>query len=273
MRLDSKIVELGLAKSREKAKHLINAGFVFVSEVQIQKVSFEVDDELIKIVGEDNPYVARGGLKLHKAISKFNINLKDKIAMDVGASTGGFTDCMLKFGAQKVYAIDVGHGQLDEELRCDNRVINLEKTNIRNLAKELIPDQIDFCTVDVSFISLTLVIPEVLPFLKDNGEMICLIKPQFEAGRENIGKKGIIKDSKIHKEVLDKIVKFVIDCGLEIINLDFSPIKGGDGNIEFLIYLRKNIYLNQKLPDIDEVIYNANDEYRINHFTTHLEQG
>jgi 23S rRNA (cytidine1920-2'-O)/16S rRNA (cytidine1409-2'-O)-methyltransferase len=262
LRLDSKIVALGLVKSREKAKRLINSGFVFVNDVQIQKTSIEVNDETIKIVGDDNPYVARGGLKLEKAIKKFNINLNNKIAMDVGASTGGFTDCMLQFGAKKVYAIDVGFGQLDEKLINDKRVINLEKTNIRSLTKDIIPNPVDFCSVDVSFISLTLVIPTIHSFLKDNGELVCLIKPQFEAGRANIGKRGIIKDNKIHKLVLNKICQYMIDYGYEIINLDFSPIKGGDGNIEFLIYLRKNVYLNQVLPNIDEITQNANNEWQ-----------
>ncbi len=257
MRLDSKIVELGLAKSREKAKQLITSGFVFVDDVMIQKPSTDVQEESVRIIGSDHPYVARGGLKLEKAIKDFHIDLHDKIAMDVGASTGGFTDCMLQFGAKLVYAIDVGFGQLDEKLIDDKRVVNLEKTNIRYLPKESIPEPIDFCTIDVSFISLLLVIPSILLFLKENAEMVCLIKPQFEAGKENVGKKGIVKDRKIHQMVLKKICQFVIDNGFTIVNLDHSPIKGGDGNIEFLIYLRKNNDQNQSMPNLDEILTNS----------------
>lgn len=240
-RLDNLLVELNIVPSREKAKTLIMAGLVYVDNQKCDKAgSLYPLNSKIEVRGKAIPFVSRGGLKLDKAIKVFNINLTDKICMDIGASTGGFTDCMLQNGALKVYAVDVGYGQLDWKLRNDNRVINLERTNIRYLEDDKIEDELDFFSIDVSFISLKLCLPVARKFLNKTGKAVCLIKPQFEAGRESVGKKGVVRDPKVHIKVINDIKKFALNNGFNILNLDFSPIKGPQGNIEYLILLEKS---------------------------------
>lgn len=240
-RLDVLLVEKGLFESREQAKRSIMAGEIFVDGRRIDKAGENVDVELpIEYKGSKMPYVSRGGYKLEKAIKSFGINLNDTICMDIGASTGGFTDCMLQNGAKKVYAIDVGYGQFAWKLRVDERVVCLERTNVRYATAEQVPDACDFASIDVSFISLTTIMPAVCSLLKENGEIMALIKPQFEAGKGKVGKKGVVREPEIHKEVIEKIVNYSLNNNLEILNIDFSPIKGPEGNIEYLIYLRKS---------------------------------
>lgn len=237
-RLDILVTERGLAPSREKAKAFIMAGEVMVNG--------EISDKAGQLIAEDceievkssAKYVSRGGLKLEKAMGKYGLNLHGKVCMDIGASTGGFTDCMLQNGATKVYAVDVGYGQLAWKLRTDDRVINMERTNARYLEPGQVSG-IDFCSVDVAFISLTIVLPVVYNLLNDNGEAVALIKPQFEAGKENVGKKGVVRDPAIHYEVIKKITDFCENQGFIILDVDFSPIKGPEGNIEYLCYIKK----------------------------------
>jgi len=237
-RLDIVLTKRNLFDSREKAKRAIMAGVVFVDNIKIDKPGTLIpDDAEIEIKGNPLPYVSRGGLKLEKALKEFNILLHNKTALDIGASTGGFTDCMLQNGVRKVFAIDVGYGQLAWSLRQDPRVIPMDRTNIRYVKKNDIGEEVDFASIDVSFISLTLVLPVVKNLVKPSGEIVCLIKPQFEAGREHVGKKGIIKDEKVHKDVLQKILSFSLQTGFDIKGLTFSPIKGPEGNIEYLAYL------------------------------------
>lgn len=239
-RLDAVIVEKGFAQSRERAKALIMSGVVFVDGQRVDKAGATVTDEAsIEVKGSDLKYVSRGGLKLEKAMQNFPLQLEDKICMDIGASTGGFTDCMLQNGAIKVYAVDVGYGQLAWKLRCDDRVINLERTNIRYITDEQVPDKVDFASVDVSFISLKLVLPVAREFLSDNGEMVCLIKPQFEAGREKVGKKGVVRDKQVHIEVVENIITFALESKFDVKGLTFSPVKGPEGNIEYLLHIQK----------------------------------
>ena len=239
-RLDSLIFELGLAESREKAKAVIMAGSVYVENQKSDKPGTMLPvTAKIEVRGE-MPYVSRGGLKLEKAIASFPISLRGKVCMDIGASTGGFTDCMLQNGAAKVYAIDVGYGQLAWKLRTDERVVNLERTNVRYLTKEQVPEPVDFFSVDVSFISLCLVLPVAREFMEENAQAVCLIKPQFEAGRGKVGKKGVVRDQAVHAEVIEKICDFVLSHGFSVLGLTFSPVKGPEGNIEYLIYLQKS---------------------------------
>lgn len=240
-RLDILVFEKGLAESREKAKAVIMAGQVYVDNQKADKCGTSYDESVeIEVRGSVLPYVSRGGLKLEKAIDNFDLNLKDKTTMDIGASTGGFTDCMLQNGAKKVYSIDVGYGQLAWKLRTDDRVVNLERTNMRKVTREQVPDDIDFFSVDVSFISLRLILPVARQLMAENAEAVCLIKPQFEAGREKVGKKGVVRDPAVHAEVVQGIYDFVLQNGFDVLNLDFSPIKGPEGNIEYLIHLRKS---------------------------------
>ena len=241
-RLDVLLVKGGFAESREKAKAIIMSGNVFVNNNREDKAGQTFDEKaIIEVRGNTLKYVSRGGLKLEKAMANFEVSIDGKICMDVGASTGGFTDCMLQNGAVKVYSIDVGHGQLAWKLRQDERVVCMEKTNIRYVTNEDIPDLIDFSSIDVSFISLTKVLGPVRNLLADNGQVVCLIKPQFEAGREKVGKKGVVRDKKVHIEVIEMVVEFAKSIGFNVLNLDFSPIKGPEGNIEYLIMLdRKN---------------------------------
>lgn len=243
-RLDLLLTEKGFAPSREKAKALIMAGDVLVNGDRADKAG-ELYSETakIEIIGNQLRYVSRGGLKLEKAMQAFSLDLTGKTCMDIGASTGGFSDCMLQNGAVKVYAIDVGYGQLAWSLRTDDRVVNLERTNVRYLTQEQVPDAIDFASVDVSFISLTLVLPVLQKFLKPDGEAVCLVKPQFEAGKGKVGKKGVVREPEIHLEVLNKIFGFCNRSGLCVKHIDFSPIKGPEGNIEYLFHI-----VNQNVP-------------------------
>ncbi len=240
-RLDSAVFELGFAESREKAKALIMAGQVYLNGQKELKAGANVKaDDAVEVRGEKMPFVSRGGYKLDKAVKAFSLDLNDKICMDVGASTGGFTDCMLINGAVKVYAVDVGYGQLAWKLRSDKRVVNLERTNFRYVTRELIPDEIDFSSVDVSFISLKLILPVLYNLLSAHGEAVCLVKPQFEAGREKIGKKGVVRDRQVHTEVINNCLFYAKENGFYIKGLDFSPVKGPEGNIEYLMYITKN---------------------------------
>ena len=241
-RLDVLLVKKGLAPSREKAKAVIMSGSVYVDGQKEDKAGSVFDEESaqIEVRGHALPYVSRGGLKLEKALKVFPITLTDKIGMDIGASTGGFTDCMLQNGAAKVYSVDVGYGQLDWKLRQDDRVVCMEKTNFRYMTPEDIPDVLDFASVDVSFISLDKILTPAYALLKDQGEMVALIKPQFEAGREKVGKKGVVRDPKVHEEVISRIVRHADEVSFEVLDLSYSPIRGPEGNIEYLIHLRKN---------------------------------
>ena len=240
-RLDILIYEKGFTDSREKAKAIIMAGQVYVDNQKADKCGQTYDENAnIEVRGTALKYVSRGGLKLEKAMKHFGITLDGKVCMDIGASTGGFTDCMLQNGASKVYAVDVGYGQFAWKLRQDERVVCMEKTNIRYVTPEQIDDALDFASVDVSFISLTKVLIPARALLKDAGQMVCLIKPQFEAGREKVGKKGVVRDKKVHEEVIEKVVGFALENGFSIHNLEYSPIKGPEGNIEYLVYIEKS---------------------------------
>ena len=240
-RLDILVYEKGFTDSREKAKAIIMAGQVYVDNQKADKCGTTYDENAnIEVRGNVQKYVSRGGLKLEKAINNFDFDLKDKITMDIGASTGGFTDCMLQNGAKKVYSIDVGYGQLAWKLRTDERVVNLERTNMRKVTREQVPDEIDFFSVDVSFISLKLILPVARELMAKDAQAVCLIKPQFEAGREKVGKKGVVRDPQVHIEVVENIYNFCLDNGFDVLNLDFSPIKGPEGNIEYLIHIRKS---------------------------------
>lgn len=241
-RLDVLLVKKGLASSREKAKAVIMAGSVYVDGQKEDKAGSVFDEESaqIEVRGHALPYVSRGGLKLEKALKVFPITLTGKICMDIGASTGGFTDCMLQNGAAKVYSVDVGYGQLDWKLRQDDRVVCMEKTNFRYMTPEDIPDVLDFASVDVSFISLDKILTPAYALLKEQGEMVALIKPQFEAGREKVGKKGVVRDPKVHEEVISRIVRHADEVSFEVLDLSYSPIRGPEGNIEYLIHLKKN---------------------------------
>ncbi len=240
-RLDVLVFEKGFVDSREKAKAVIMAGLVYVDNQKADKCGSTYDEDAkLEVRGPALKYVSRGGLKLEKAMEVFPITLEGNICMDIGASTGGFTDCMLQNGASKVYSIDVGYGQLAWKLRQDERVVNLERTNFRKVTNEQVPDTIDFFSVDVSFISLKLILPVARPLLKENGEAVCLIKPQFEAGREKVGKKGVVRDVSVHEEVIETIRDFCLESGYDVMGLDFSPVKGPEGNIEYLIHIRKS---------------------------------
>lgn len=259
-RIDILMVEKGLVSSRERAQAEIMAGNVFVNGQRADKAGEKYNVQVnVEVRGEAIPYVSRGGLKLEKALASFNINLDGKVCIDIGASTGGFTDCMLKNGAQKVYAIDVGYGQLAWKLRQDSRVVCMDRTNIRYVKPENIGEPADFASIDVSFISLIKVLPAVKQLLKENGEIVCLVKPQFEAGREKVGKKGVVRDKETHEEVLRKVIDFSIKEGFSIVNLDYSPIKGPEGNIEYLLYLSKEVQniSSEKGSLIDEVVDKA----------------
>ncbi len=240
LRLDVAVFERGYAETREKAKAMIMAGSVYLNGQKALKGGVTIKEtDVIEVRGAVNPFVSRGGLKLDKAMKSFGLDLNDCICMDIGASTGGFTDCMLTNGAKRVYAIDVGYGQLAWKLRCDERVVNLERTNFRYVTREQVPDEIDFASVDVSFISLKLILPVMHTLLKDGGQSVCLIKPQFEAGKENIGKKGVVRDKGVHEAVVENITSFAAENGFKVLGVDFSPIKGPEGNIEYLMYIEK----------------------------------
>lgn len=240
-RLDILLVNRGLAASREKAKAMIMEGIVYVEGQKEDKAGTLFDTEAsIEVRGQTLPYVSRGGLKLEKSMKSFGLCLDGKVCIDVGASTGGFTDCMLQNGAVKVYAIDVGRGQLDWKLRNDPRVICMEKTNIRYVTPQDIGEEAAFISIDVSFISLTKVLGPVKALLKPDGQVVCLVKPQFEAGREKVGKKGVVREPEVHEEVIRKVIDWAVALGFEILHLDFSPIKGPEGNIEYLLHLQNH---------------------------------
>lgn len=256
-RLDVLLVKKNLAESREKAKAVIMSGIVYVDGQKEDKAgSMFEDTALVEVRGSTLKYVSRGGLKLEKAMEQFGVGLSGKVCMDVGASTGGFTDCMLQNGAKKVYSVDVGHGQLAWKLRNDERVVCMEKTNIRYVTPEEIPERIQFVSIDVSFISLTKVLGPVQALMEPEGDVVCLIKPQFEAGREKVGKKGVVRDPAVHLEVIQMVASFAGSIGLEALHLDFSPIKGPEGNIEYLLHLKNHpggFYDNSGIPDKETV--------------------
>ncbi len=263
-RLDVLLVKRNLAESREKAKAIIMSGNVFVNGQREDKAGTTFDTEknavLIEIKGNTLPYVSRGGLKLEKAMNQFDVNVQDKVCMDIGASTGGFTDCMLQNGAKKVFAVDVGHGQLAWKLRQDERVICMEKTNIKYVTLEDIGEPLDFASVDVSFISLTKVLLPAYNMLKDGGEMVCLIKPQFEAGREKVGKKGVVRDKAVHREVIEMVIQFVLANGFKVLNLDYSPVKGPEGNIEYLLHIKKAESMEYSMENVKNIVDSAHAE-------------
>ena len=239
IRLDIALVERGFAPSREKAKALIMAGAVFAGDERCDKAGEMIpSDCALEVRGGGQKYVSRGGLKLEKAVALYHPALRDAVCMDIGASTGGFTDCMLQNGARKVYAVDVGYGQLAWSLRTDERVVNMERTNIRYVTHEQVPEELDFASIDVSFISLTLVLPVLKSLLKPDGEALCLVKPQFEAGKEKVGKKGVVRELSTHVEVCRRIYDFLLSIGFSVIGATYSPIKGPQGNIEYLYYIR-----------------------------------
>lgn len=239
-RLDIILVEKNIFTSREKAKASIMAGLIYVDGQRVDKPGTPVDEDAeITVKEELCPYVSRGGLKLEKALELYDFTLEDAVAVDIGASTGGFTDCMLQKGAKKVFAIDVGYGQLDWKLRNDSRVVNMEKTNIRHLDFDTVDKDIDFISIDVSFISLKLVFPVASQLLADTGSLVCLVKPQFEAGRNQVGKKGIVRDPAVHKEVIENVKMYAENNGLYCHGLTFSPVTGTKGNIEYLMFLKK----------------------------------
>lgn len=255
-RIDILLTEKNFFESRAKSQAMIMAGKILVNGQKIDKAGTLVDVESkIEIIGAEIPFVSRGGLKLQKALEVFKIDLREKICADIGASTGGFTDCMLQHGAKKIYAIDVGYGQLAWKLRNDERVINFERTNIRNVTRKNFEEILDFASIDVAFISLEKVLPVAYEILSEGGEVVALIKPQFEAGRDKVGKKGVVRDKKIHAEVLEKILNFSREINFKICGLDFSPIKGPEGNIEYLTFLSKNfdaenINLDKKISTV-----------------------
>lgn len=260
-RLDILLVKKGLCPSREKAKASIMAGIVYVDGQKSDKAGNMVDEDA-EIIVKSNicPYVSRGGLKLEKSMKEWDLNLENKVCMDIGASTGGFTDCMLQNGATKVYAIDVGYGQLDYKLRIDERVVNMEKCNVRYLDPETIAEPINFISIDVSFISLKLIFPVCAKVLADDGQIVCLVKPQFEAGREQVGKKGIVRDKNVHREVIENVIQYAADNGFYPVGLTFSPVTGAKGNIEYLLALSKSQDMCYDVSCIQEIVENSHAE-------------
>lgn len=259
-RLDVILVEQGLFPSREKAKAAVMAGVVYVDGQKVDKAGTAVDDKAhIHIKENLCPYVSRGGLKLEKALSQFGFVLEGAVCMDIGASTGGFTDCMLQKGASKVFAVDVGYGQLDWKLRNDPRVVNMEKINIRYLDTDTVDPDLDFISIDVSFISLKLVFPVAARLLSENGSLVCLVKPQFEAGRQQVGKKGIVRDKTVHQEVIENVVRYGEENGLYPHGLTFSPVTGAKGNIEYLLFLKKQPAEGSAF-NIDKIVFDSHVE-------------
>ncbi|HVI40435.1 MAG TPA: TlyA family RNA methyltransferase [Anaerovoracaceae bacterium] len=260
-RLDIVLVNRGFFQSRERAKGSIMAGIVYVDGQRVDKPGTGIKEDAEIYIKEDTcPYVSRGGLKLAKAIGSFQLLLEGLVAVDIGASTGGFTDCMLKNGAKKVYSIDVGYGQLDWNLRNDPRVVNMEKVNIRYLDRGKIAEKADFISIDVSFISLKLVFPVAKELLSDDGNLVCLVKPQFEAGREQVGKKGIVRDKAVHTQVIENVIKYGEANGLYPQGLDFSPMTGAKGNIEYLLLLNKNNTETDYKPMIESVVIASHEQ-------------
>ena len=259
-RLDQRVLELGFAESREKARTLIMSGEVFLNGQRVDKPGMMIPtDSVPEVRGQGLRYVSRGGLKLEKAMQVFPITAAGKVCLDCGASTGGFTDVLLQNGAQKVYAVDVGYGQLAWKLRQDERVISLERTNLRYLTAEQVPELIDLAVMDVSFISIRLILPVVRGFLKPGADYICLIKPQFEAGREQVGKKGVVRDPAVHRDVIAQCLQAAVECGYSVQGLDYSPIRGPEGNIEFLCHLNQQSGCSIR-PDIEAVVAAAHQE-------------
>lgn len=243
IRLDQLVFDLGLAESRERAKTTVMSGLVFVNGQRADKPGMQVSPDVnVEVKGTALPYVSRGGLKLEKALKVFPIDVNGKVCIDCGASTGGFTDVLLKNGAAKVYSVDVGYGQLAWSLRNDERVVNMERTNIRYISSEQIHEPLDICVMDLSFISVKLVLPAVCALLKDDAQLVCLIKPQFEAGREDVGKKGVVRDKAVHLSVIESVLSFAPTVGMTVMGLDFSPIKGPEGNREYLCYMKKGVH-------------------------------
>lgn len=254
IRLDQLVFDLGLTESRERAKTTIMSGLVYVNGQKADKPGMQVSpDASVEVRGNALPYVSRGGFKLEKALQVFPIDPTGKTCIDCGASTGGFTDVLLKNGANKVYAVDVGYGQLAWSLRNDPRVISMERTNVRYITPEQIPEPLDLAVMDLSFISIELILPAIYPLLKQEADVVCLIKPQFEAGREEVGKKGVVRDSSVHQRVIERILSFVPQIGFTAVGLDFSPIRGPEGNIEYLCHLKKGDY-PAVLPDPAAVV-------------------
>jgi len=254
-RLDTLLVQRGFFESRSRAQTAIMAGQVLVNEQKIDKTGTQVaPDAAIRLLGGDLKYVSRGGLKLEKAVRCFNLDLTGKIAADIGASTGGFTDCALQNGAARVYAIDVGYGQLAWKLRSDERVVNMERTNVRYLEADSLPEKVDVATIDVAFISLDKVLPAVKKIIADDGIVIALIKPQFEAGKENVGKKGVVRDPQVHLTVINNVIATAGELGFKIAGLDYSPVKGPEGNIEYLLYLKNAADAEEIAVDPDETV-------------------
>ena len=260
--MDVALLERGLAPSREQARGFIMAGQVYVNNQKADKPGAQVSPaDQIELRGGRMPFVSRGGLKLDKAVGCFRLRLEGAVAMDIGASTGGFTDCMLQNGAKKVYAVDVGYGQLAWKLRNDPRVVNMERTNIRHVTKEQIGEDLDFFSVDVAFISLRLVLPVGWALLKEGGTAVCLIKPQFEAGRERVGKKGVVRDPMVHQDVVQGICDYAKKTGFVVLGLDYSPVKGPEGNIEYLMYLKKSKnFAESILVDAKELVAKSHRE-------------
>ena len=261
-RLDVLLVERGFAPTRQKAQAIIMAGSVFVAGQRVDKPGTAVANEAeLEVRGHTLRYVSRGGLKLEKAMQTFPITLEGKTCADIGASTGGFTDCMLQNGARRVYAVDVGYGQLDWKLRSDERVVCLERTNARYLSTEQIPEPLDFASIDVSFISLKLIFPALYPLLREGGEIACLIKPQFEAGREKVGKKGVVRDPAVHLEVLQQFLRHAKENNFTVLGITYSPIRGPEGNIEYLGFLRKSDEPDA-IPELSDVVAASHDELK-----------
>ena len=243
IRLDQLVFDLGLAESRERAKTTVMSGLVFVNGQRADKPGMQLSPDVnVEVKGTALPYVSRSGLKIEKALKVFPIDVNGKVCIDCGASTGGFTDVLLKNGAAKVYSVDVGYGQLAWSLRNDERVVNMERTNIRYISSEQIPEPLDICVMDLSFISVKLVLPAVCALLKDDAQLVCLIKPQFEAGREEVGKKGVVRDKAVHLSVIESVLSFAPTVGMTVMGLDFSPIKGPEGNREYLCYMKKGVH-------------------------------
>lgn len=265
IRLDQLVFDLGFTESRERAKTTIMSGLVFVNGQRVDKPGTPVSpDARVEVHGDAIPFVSRGGFKLDKALKVFPIDPTGKVCIDCGASTGGFTDVLLQHGAAKVYAVDVGYGQLAWKLRNDERVINLERTNLRYVTAEQIPEALDMAVMDVSFISIKLVLPAVKALLKPGADLVCLIKPQFEAGRDEVGKKGVVRDAKVHEEVVQGILEFAPSIGLSVMGLDFSPIKGPEGNIEYICHMKNGVY-EGCTPDVSAVIAASHESLHETH--------
>ena len=265
IRLDQYLCQHGLAQSRERAKALIMAGIVFVNAEKSDKPGNMIDEQAhVEVRGHDIGYVSRGGLKLERAMQVFPVSPSEKVCMDIGASTGGFTDCMLQNGAKKVYAVDVGYGQLAWKLRCDERVKNMERTNIRHVTPEMLEEPVEFFSVDVSFISLKHIFPVAAAVTTADAQGVCLVKPQFEAGKEKVGKKGVVREAQTHREVLHQAISYALENGFSVLGLDHSPIKGPEGNIEFLMYVKKQGDAQPSQEEIALVVEQAHQNLQVN---------